>query len=41
MNKKLKQKLKGKNREPPKRRVIIEKLAPLPTKPQNIIIERW
>jgi len=33
--------ISGKNREPPKRRVIIEKLAPLPTKPQNIIIERW
>ena len=31
----------GKTVEPPPRKVIIEKLAPLPSKPQPIIIERW
>ena len=31
----------GKSVEPPPRKVIIEKLAPLPSKPQPVIIERW
>jgi len=31
----------GKVYEPPPRKVIIEKLAPLPAKPQSIVIERW
>lgn len=26
---------------PPPRKVIIERLAPLPSKPQSVIIERW
>ena len=30
----------GKVYEPPPRKVIIEKLAPLPAKPQSIVIER-
>lgn len=31
----------GKIHEPPPRKVIIEKLAPLPAKPNTIVIERW
>jgi hypothetical protein len=33
--------IQGRTHEPPPRKVIIEKLAPLPAKPQSIIIERW
>lgn len=31
----------GKRNPPPPRKVVIERLAALPSKPQNIIIERW
>ncbi len=31
----------GKRNPPPPRKVVIEKLAALPPKPQNVIIERW
>jgi len=31
----------GKHIPPPPRRVIIERLAPLPAKPRSVIIERW
>lgn len=33
--------ISGKRLAPPPRKVIIERLAPLPSKPQSIIIERW
>jgi len=33
--------ISGQNVEPPPRKVIIEKLPPLPPKPQPVIIERW
>ncbi len=33
--------ISGKRNPPPPRKVIIERLAPLPSKPQNVIIERW
>jgi hypothetical protein len=33
--------ISGKRIPPPPRKVIIERLAPLPSKPQNVIIERW
>lgn len=33
--------ISGKRIPPPPRKVVIERLAPLPSKPQNVIIERW
>ena len=33
--------ISGKRNPPPPRKVIIERLAPLPAKPQNVIVERW
>jgi len=33
--------ISGKRNPPPPRKVVIERLAPLPSKPQNVIIERW
>jgi hypothetical protein len=34
-------KIRGKKYPPPPRKVIIERLAPLPSKPQSIILEKW
>ena len=33
--------ISGKRNPPPPRKVVIERLAALPAKPQNVIIERW
>lgn len=33
--------ISGKRIPPPPRKVVIERLAPLPSKPQSVIIERW
>jgi len=33
--------ISGKKNPPPPRKVVIERLAPLPSKPQNVIVERW
>ena len=33
--------ISGKRNPPPPRKVVIERLAPLPAKPQNVIVERW
>merc|ERR1719360_205961 len=33
--------ISGKRIPPPPRKVVIERLAPLPSKPQNVIVERW
>jgi len=33
--------ISGKRNPPPPRKVVIERLAPLPSKPQNVIVERW
>ena len=33
--------ISGKRLSPPPRKVVIERLAPLPSKPQNVIVERW
>lgn len=33
--------ISGKRIPPPPRKVVIERLAPLPSRPQNVIIERW
>jgi hypothetical protein len=33
--------ISGKRNPPPPRKVVIEIMAPLPAKPQNVIVERW
>jgi hypothetical protein len=33
--------ISGKKNPPPPRKVVIERLAPLPSKPQHVIVERW
>jgi len=33
--------ISGKRNPPPPRKVVIERLAALPSKPQNVIVERW
>ena len=33
--------ISGKNIAPPPRKVVIERLAPVPNKPQNVIVERF
>ncbi len=33
--------ISGKRNPPPPRKVVIERLAPIPARPQNVIIERW
>ena len=33
--------ISGKQLPPPPRKVVIERLPPLPTKPQPLIVERW
>ena len=33
--------ISGKRLPPPQRKVIVERLAPMPAKPQSVLIERW
>jgi hypothetical protein len=33
--------ISGKRIPPPPRKVVVERMAPLPSRPENIVIERW
>ena len=34
-------KISGQKFPPPPRKVVIERLAPIPQKPQSVILEKW